>query len=489
MQLCKIFVPLRYKLLTMKKIIALLVIIATLAGILFYRSNIHEREVVILSTNDIHAVIDNFPELVTAVNLCRDTVTTVLVDGGDRWTGNAFIDRVEGRLPIIELMNHAGYDAATIGNHEFDKGPAVLQGAIDYAHFPTLCANMQSHIDSLATPQGSITIKARNGVKIFIAGVVTNYDNGHPDGSDEVFQGLEFSDPMEAAKRELENRGNANIAILLSHMGDDKDIKFASENSGYNLIVSGHTHMRVDTVVGKTAIGQTERLLNLLGVTRIRLKGNKVASVDYENISLESYAEDSATRQIVDRIENDPVLGAVVGRFSDSVTHTGFANMMTKVVAEATGAQIGFYHYGGVRLRKHAAGDVKLATVYNLEPFESKIHTITMTPAQMRRMIITKFNDTKNSKESHRVDLFSTTPYNIIVDERGEATDVVFPNLRENRKYRVALSDYVGKKYEDIKGENHTKHDVLVVDQLLEYLKTAPEITIDNQPHQKIIKL
>lgn len=472
----------------MKKIIALLVTIATLAGILFYRSNIHERELVVLSTNDIHAVIDNFPEFVTAVNLCRDTVTTLLVDGGDRWTGNAFIDRVEGRLPIIELMNHAGYDAVVVGNHEFDKGPAVLQGAIDYAHFPTLCANMQSNNPALTTTQGSTTIKTRNGIKVFIAGVVTNYDNGHPDGSDDVFEGLEFSDPMEAAKRELENRGNANIAILLSHMGDDKDIKFASENSGYDMIVGGHTHMRVDTLVGKTSIGQTERLLSLLGVTRIRLKGNKVVSLDYENISFDGYAEDSATREIVDRIENDPVLGAVVGQLADSVTHTGFANMVTKVVAKATKADIGFYHYGGIRLRKHAAGDIKLATVYNLEPFESKIHTITMTPAQMRRMIITKFNDTKNSKESHRVDLFSTTPYTIIVDERGEATDVLFPKLRENRKYRVALSDYVGKKYEDIKGENHTKHDILVVDQLLKYLKESPVTPIDNQPYQKIVK-
>ena len=472
----------------MKKIIALLVTIATLAGILFYRSNIHERELVVLSTNDIHAVIDNFPEFVTAVNLCRDTVTTLLVDGGDRWTGNAFIDRVEGRLPIIELMNHAGYDAVALGNHEFDKGPAVLQGAIDYAHFPTLCANMQSNNPALTTPQGSTTIKTRNGIKVFIAGVVTNYDNGHPDGSDDVFEGLEFSDPMEAAKRELENRGNANIAILLSHMGDDKDIKFASENSGYDMIVGGHTHMRVDTLVGKTSIGQTERLLSLLGVTRIRLKGNKVVSLDYENISFDGYAEDSATREIVDRIENDPVLGAVVGQLADSVTHTGFANMVTKVVAKATKADIGFYHYGGIRLRKHAAGDIKLATVYNLEPFESKIHTIMMTPAQMRRMIITKFNDTKNSKESHRVDLFSTTPYTIIVDERGEATDVLFPKLRENRKYRVALSDYVGKKYEDIKGENHTKHDILVVDQLLKYLKESPVTPIDNQPYQKIVK-
>lgn len=473
----------------MKKLVSLFVIIVALAGILFYRTNIHEREVVVLSTNDIHAVIDNFPELVTAVNLCRDSVTTLLVDGGDRWTGNAFIDRLEGRLPIIELMNHAGYDAATLGNHEFDKGPAVLQGAIDYAHFPVLCANMQSNNPQLSTLPGSVTIKTRNGVKIFIAGVVTNYDNGHPDGSDEVFEGLEFTDPMQAAERELSKRNGADVAILLSHMGDSKDIAFASKNSGYNLIVGGHTHMRVDTLVSQTVVGQTERLLNLLGVTRIRLKGNKVTSVEYENISLDGYQEDSATREIVNRIENDPVLGAVVGKFSDSVTHTGFANMITKVVAQATNAQIGFYHYGGIRLRHHDAGDVKLATVYNLEPFESKIHTITMTPAQMRQMIITKFNDTKNSKESHRVDLFSTTPYTIVTDKDGEAVDVIFPQLREKSKYRVALPDYVGKKYEDIKGDNHTKTDILVVDQMLKYLKLAPVTKIDNQPYQKISKL
>ena len=205
----------------MKKLISVIVFIVAFASILFYRSTLREREVVILSTNDIHAVIDHFPELVTAVNLCRDTVATLLVDSGDRWTGNAFIDRTEGRLPIIELMNHVGYDVATLGNHEFDKGPALLQGAIEYANFPILCANMQSNTNSLTTLPGSITLKTRNGVKCFITGVVTNYDNGHPEGSDEDFADLNFSDPMEAAKSELkQHRADASISILLSHMGD-----------------------------------------------------------------------------------------------------------------------------------------------------------------------------------------------------------------------------------------------------------------------------
>lgn len=102
----------------MKKFIALVVLIIALAGTLFYRTTLREREVVILSTNDMHANIENFPSLVTAVNLCRDTVSTLLVDAGDRWTGNVFIDLAENRLPIIDLMNHVGYDVATLGDRK-----------------------------------------------------------------------------------------------------------------------------------------------------------------------------------------------------------------------------------------------------------------------------------------------------------------------------------------------------------------------------------
>lgn len=472
----------------MKKLILPISALLLLAGALLYRSTIREREVVILSTNDIHAVIDNFPKLVTAVNLCRDTVATLLVDSGDRWTGNAFIDRAEGRLPIIELMNHAGYNAATLGNHEFDKGAALLQGAIDYATFPIVCANMVSNRSDLTTPQSSIVTETSNGIKILITGVVTNYDNGHPDGSEEVFKGLEFSDPMDAATNELKKQSGADINILLSHMGDDKDITYASDKCGFHLIAGGHTHAVADTIVCNTAIGQTGRRLNLLGATHIRLRGKKVISAEYRNISLDDYNDDSTTANLVTRIENDPILGAKVGELANEVTRAGFANMMARSVADATNSQIGFYHYGGIRLTHHAAGAIKLATIYNLEPFASRIHTITMTPAQMRTMIITKYNDTKNTKESHRVDLFCTTPYQIIVDNQGEAIDVIFPKLRENNKYKVAMADYIGKKYEAICGDNHTIHNILVTDQLLKLFQNQEKVAVDNNFHQKIVK-
>ena len=81
------------------------------AGLALYNRHIAQREFVILSTNDLHASIKNFPRLATAVKECRDTVATLLVDAGDRWTGNAFVDLApEPRKPIIDLMNELGYD-------------------------------------------------------------------------------------------------------------------------------------------------------------------------------------------------------------------------------------------------------------------------------------------------------------------------------------------------------------------------------------------
>ena len=106
-----------------------------------------EQTLVILSTNDMHGKIQRMPELATAVRQCRDTVERVLlVDAGDRWTGNAYVDKVAvpGR-PIVELMNRLGYDVATLGNHEFDFGQAHLGGVLDsLVAFEVVCANIKS---------------------------------------------------------------------------------------------------------------------------------------------------------------------------------------------------------------------------------------------------------------------------------------------------------------------------------------------------------
>ena len=378
----------------------------------------------ILSTNDMHASLDNMSRLATAVKECRDTVFTIVVDAGDRWTGNAYVDLAEGRLPIIRLMNAVGYDVATLGNHDFDAGQQVLDNAIDEAEFDVVCANMESKGEWLDDVEKSEQIVTPNGVEIDFVGVVTSYSNGHPDGNDSNFEGLNFEDPQVVAERECE-KSKGDVKVLLSHMGHDRDLALAERYNGYDIIIGGHTHQLLDTVVNGTVVGQTQRKLKNVGATKVQMRGRKVVSIEYVNIPLKNYAKNAEVEQLITEIEANPALQKVVGAMAHKTNHIGLCNLQTKIIKEATGAEIGIYHRGGVRIIEGLpAGEVTVKTLFDNEPFFSQIHTAEMTPAQLRKLIVEKYNDTVNAKESHCIDLYATTPYNIITDENDKAYDV-----------------------------------------------------------------
>ena len=205
-----------------------------------------EKVVIILSTNDIHAQIQNFPQLATAVAECRDTASVILVDAGDRWTGNAYVDQAEGRRPVLELMNELGYDVATLGNHEFDVGQQTLAEAIDYCRFPVICANMVS--ENSPIPQlKPYVILDREGEKFAFVAAVTNYGyNNHPDGHDAIFEGLRFTDAVQTLEEYEYLRDSCQVLVALTHIGSKYDRELADEASEYDLIIGGHSHERIN---------------------------------------------------------------------------------------------------------------------------------------------------------------------------------------------------------------------------------------------------
>ena len=445
-------------------------------------------EFVILSTNDMHASLDNMSRLATAVKECRDTVFTIVVDAGDRWTGNAYVDLAEGRLPIIRLMNTVGYDVATFGNHDFDAGQQVLDNAVEKAEFEVVCANMTSLGEWLDDVDRCERIVTPAGVAVDFVGVVTSYSNGHPDGNDVNFEGLQFEDPQIVAEREGDD-SNGDVKVLLSHMGHDRDLALAARYGGYDVIIGGHTHRLLDTVVNGTVVGQTQRKLKYVGVTRVKMRGKRVVDVEYENIPLKNYAKDAEVEAQIKEIEANPALKLVVGSMAQGVNHVGLCNLQTKIIKEATKADIGIYHRGGVRIIEGLPkGDVTVKTLFDNEPFFSQVHTALMTPAQLRKLIVSKYNDTVNAKESHVVDLYATTPYRIIVDENDMAYDVEFPLLREGRKYKVAVADYVARNYAHFECEDEVRTPLLVYDLDVEYFAKHSPVVPKNRPLQSIVK-
>ena len=155
---------------------------------------------------------------------------------------------------------------------------------------------------------------------------------------------------------------------------------------------------------------------------------------------------------------------------------------------EAGKADVGIYHIGGVRLDSIPAGGVSAAKVYGLEPFGTLVARMEMTPAQMRRMIVSKYNDPVNAKEAHRIDLISTTPYVIVTDAADNALDVQFPKLREGRKYKVAVSDYIYRNYKDMEYTGGEITVEKVADILLEELRDDSPLKIDNTPRQRVVR-
>lgn len=449
-----------------------------------------ERTIVLLSTNDMHARIQEFARLATAVEACRDTTELVLlVDAGDRWSGNAFVDRAPVRgWPIIELMNRLGYDAATLGNHDFDFRMPHLMRMIDSMDFEVVCANVVSDTTAFAQIPPYVIVEA-DGLRIGFVGVVTNYENGgYPAGQMVNFEGVHFPDPQQKAVEYAELlRPQCDVLVLLSHMGDDRDVELLGKTTLYDLVVGGHTHEQINKHVNGTLLTQTGKNLRNIGVTEIRMRGKKRQSVDYRLIPLSEYTPDPSYQRQVDTYYADPALNAAIGELAAAATKSGLANWMADAVKDEADAEIGIFHIGNVRLEGMPAGSVSESQVFDLEPFGAYIAEMEMTPADMRRMIVSKYNDPVNTKEAHRIDLISTTPYTIVTDASDNAVDVIFPELKEGRRYSIAVSDYVFLNYNDLNYTNGRITDDLVTDILIEELHDDSPLRLDNTPRQKVV--
>lgn len=443
--------------------------------------------VVILSTNDMHAHIERFAQLAEAVARCRDTVKNViLVDAGDRWTGNVYCDRAaEPRKPVIDLMNKLGYDVAAFGNHEFDAGQAFLGTRAAQCRFPVIGANIHSDTATFPQPAPYAVVK-RGGRKIGFVGAVTNYDrNNHPAGHDDSFVGLTFTDAIEAVADWQGLRDECDALVALTHIGTKRDRELAARAPRYDVIVGGHSHDQTNETVDGVLVTQSGKVLNNVGVTVLRFCGDELTEKNYRLVPLADYPPAPAYQRMVDGYYSDPGLRTKVADLRGRFRKTGLANLFTQGVREAAKADIGIYHIGGVRLDS-LAGEVVTADIFNLDPFGSRVATAEMTPAELERLVLAKFNDTVNLDESRRVDIYMTTPYTIRTDDRFVAQSVVFPELEAGRKYRVAMGDYIFKNYAGLEYADGALTEQLVTDILDSYLRTRSPYAPDNEPRQRI---
>lgn len=217
-------------------------------------------KIVILHTNDTHSNIDPFPknhakyagkggvarrfELIEKIRREEDHV--ILLDAGDIFQGTPYFNKYGGVLEM-KLMSELRYDAATMGNHDFDGGMNGFVTAKEFANFPFLCSNynfVNTPIDGLT--KDMFVIK-KGGIKIGVFGVGVELEGLVPRNK---FGETEYLNPIEIANEKalkLKKKG-CDLIICLSHLGysyeSDKvsDLKLAEASKNIHLIIGGHTH-------------------------------------------------------------------------------------------------------------------------------------------------------------------------------------------------------------------------------------------------------
>jgi 5'-nucleotidase/UDP-sugar diphosphatase len=224
----------------------------------------------------------------------------LLLDGGNTLFGDPLAQRTQGKA-IVEAMNLLGYDAMALGDQDFRLGLDVLRQRMEEAEFPILSANvMTAGMDQLfATPY---VIKKIGDHKVAIIGL-TNQEATQAAGG-----AIVVLSPLEALKHFMDEVSKeADIIIVLSHLGTEVDLQLASEVKGIDLIVGGQSRDVLNPPLwneaSRTVIAQAGYQGSWIGVVRLDIDSQgTVASHKGEVVLLgEDFADDPEVIALLDQ--------------------------------------------------------------------------------------------------------------------------------------------------------------------------------------------
>ena len=282
---------------------------------------------VILHTNDVHGSIELYAKVAAMKGDYEARgAQVILADAGDYSQGTVYVSVNKGK-DAVTMMNAAGYDVATIGNHEFDYGYAQLKSNLDSAAFKVVCANV---LQDGSPVFDAYTMINKGGVQVAFVGLET--PEAQTKANPALIQGLTFlaGDEMYAAVQtqvDAARTAGADIVIVLTHLGVDSS---SEPNTSYDLyekvtgidfIIDGHSHTVMTKGPEGEPIQSTGTALNNIGVITIDNATNKIErnelipiwhteEVDGKEVPVYDYTKSdetvaNAAKAIIDPIDAD----------------------------------------------------------------------------------------------------------------------------------------------------------------------------------------
>jgi 5'-nucleotidase/UDP-sugar diphosphatase len=341
------------------------------------------KNLTIFFVNDQHGQLENFSKIKQIVDEEKQETNVIVACSGDIFSGNPVVDNYEEKgYPIIDVMNRVGFDISVIGNHDFDYGEFVLKDRMEQADFDWICANVDMGSTGIPEPLEYNTISI-GGMKVTFLGLVETNGKENatiPSTQPWKVQNITFQRPENVVSQYANIKGqeNSDLYIALTHLGHNGyggelgDFQLAGQFPYFDLIIGGHSHVLLDTVINNIPIFQAGCYLNYLGKIELSVKEKKIEFVDFDLINLNIYSDyDAELMGVIDGYNNSTsYLNDVIG-FSHlyyAVYRVGC--FYTDALRGAMNVDVSFQNTGGIRSDLDE-GDIARREIYEISPFNN----------------------------------------------------------------------------------------------------------------------
>ena len=454
----------------LKKFLSVLIVVSAL---LITSTICAAAELIIFHTNDMHSRIQNtddggntigLAEIAAAVKTVKaKNPATFWFDAGDTFHGMPMITISRGEN-LVPLLNEAGLDAMTAGNHDFNYGSAQLEKLAKKLKFPLLDANVvrKSNGKPVFKPYKIFNV---NGIKIGVFGLSTP-ETAYKTNPNNVTT-VEFLNPVTASKKIIkELRPKCDVLIAVTHLGVDASSEFTSERlaretKGIDLIVDGHSHTTLvdGMLVNDTLIVQTGYYEHHLGRVTIDVENHKIISKKAELLDADEIKaiNPKPDKKILDelKIANEKankLLDEVVAHSDKELSsdrllvrrnESELGNLAADAFRWAAKSDIAIINGGGLR-DNLPAGKITKRNIMAIFPFGNTLRVAEIKGVTIRQML------------EHSVEFYPAS-FGGFLDVSGmtfsydpskpakQRVKDIFVNgqpIDENKTYTIALADF-----------------------------------------------
>ncbi len=365
---------------------------------------------VILHSNDVHGAITGYA-CIAALKTDYESrgAEVILVDAGDYSQGTTNVSTTKG-ADAVAMMNAAGYDVVTIGNHELDYGYEQLMDNMSKAEFKVVCADVFD-ADGTTIFDANYTYTTKSGVKVGFFGLLT--PEAQTKANPALIKGLTFAidDLWAVSQKQIDALADADVVICLSHLGVDNETKpytsydLWNNTKGIDMIIDGHSHTVMTKGDKNEPIQSTGTAFANIGVIVIDDASKKIESNELVAVT-DTMAKDeavaAAAEKIIDRVKAEYDVKFAVSKVElngakapngnrDSETNNGDLitdAMVWQVLQNKDGLTVNEDHVvaitngGGIRAAIKP-GDVTKNDINTVLPFGNTVAVVYVTGAEL----------------------------------------------------------------------------------------------------------